>query len=329
MECCKSNDHSLSLDPTPLEDKTWRFHHIAFLWVGLVVNIASYMIAAGLLDLGLYWWEAMIVVIIGNFILVAPMILNAQAGTKYGICFPIFVRSIFGTRGAKFIALARGVVGIGWFGIQTWIGGDSIYRTIVIFHGEIHLAKFMGINILQFFTFLLFWGVNVIFVFRGAEAVKKMEILSAPILILSAMILIIWSTVKVGSVKKILSVELSKTTHKSFWSTFGAPLTIIVSSWSTMSLNFADFSRYCASNKDQVIGQLLGLPPTSIVFAFLGLYVTNAAYLIYGKILWNPLDLIDQINNRAVSFFSMIVLLLATLSTNVAAHIIGPAYDIS
>ena len=107
------------LAPTRLSQRTWSTYHIAALWIGMSVVITTYTLASGLMLQGMMWWQAMLTILLGNAIVLVPMILNAHAGTKYGVSFPVLCRAAFGVRGANVPAILRALVACGWFGIQT------------------------------------------------------------------------------------------------------------------------------------------------------------------------------------------------------------------
>src|SRR6188508_2026722 len=118
------------LAPVPPERRTWRVGSFAALWISMSACIPTYMLASSLIGGGMNWWQAILTIFLGNTIVLIPMILNGHAGAKYGIPFPVFARASFGTRGANIPAMLRAIVACGWFGIQTWIGGASIYYII-------------------------------------------------------------------------------------------------------------------------------------------------------------------------------------------------------
>src|ERR1700732_1638066 len=120
------------LAPIPLNKRTWKVYDYASLWVAMSVCIPTYMLASGLIAGGMNWWQAVGTILLGNLIVLGPMILNAHAGAKYGIPFPVLVRSSFGVKGANVPAVLRALVACGWFGIQTWIGGQAINSMLQI-----------------------------------------------------------------------------------------------------------------------------------------------------------------------------------------------------
>jgi NCS1 family nucleobase:cation symporter-1 len=324
--------YNKDIAPTTLEQRHWTVWNIAALWVGMSVCIPTYMLASGLISGGMNWWQAVLTVFLGNLIVLIPMVLNAHAGTKYGITFPVFARASFGVFGANIPGILRAIVACGWFGIQTWIGGWAIYKAVlVIAPGLADTAKigFLGINVSQFVCFLMFWALNVWIFWRGMECIRAVEDWGAPLLIGIGVALLIWAYVKAGSFGAILSQPSKFATNADFWKFFPGALTGMVGFWATLSLNIPDFTRYARSQRDQVIGQALGLNTTMPFYAFIGVAVTGATVIIYGKEIWDPIELMSRFDNRLIVLVSMFALLLATLTTNLAANVVAPAASFS
>ncbi len=322
------------LAPVPPEGRTWSRWNIAALWIGMSVCIPTYMLAAGMIAEGMNWWQALLTVMLGNLIVLAPMVLNGHGGTKYGIPFPVLARASFGTAGAHIPSIARGLVACGWFGIQTWIGGAALYSILGAL-GWVDVANdtlqlgFLGITTTQFVCFLAFWLVHVLIVILGIESIKFVEAWAAPFLILCGLALLIWAFVTVHDTTALFSSKTNRATGVSFWAIFLPQLTAMVGFWATLSLNIPDFTRYCRTQKDQALGQLYGLPTTMTLFCFIGIMVTGASVLIYGEALWDPVELIKRMGSPWVVVLSMLALLLATLSTNLAANVVSPANGFS
>ncbi len=121
------------LAPTTPKQRRWGMKDIAALWISMSACIPTYMLASSLIAEGMNWWQAVLTIFLGNTIVLVPMVLNAHAGTKYGIPFPIYCRASFGILGANVPAMLRALVACGWFGIQTWIGGEAIYKILAIY----------------------------------------------------------------------------------------------------------------------------------------------------------------------------------------------------
>ena len=317
------------LAPTTRQQRSWTVWHIAALWVGMAVCIPPYTLASGLIAQGMNWWQANLTVALGNLIVLVPMILNAHAGAKYGIPFPVFARAAFGVTGSNVPALLRGIVACGWFGIQTWIGGWAIYQLLRVVWPGLPEADPTSVwpGALPFGCFLFFWAINVYFILKGTEMIKWMEVLAAPFLLLTGVCLFYWAHSKAGGWGPMLSKPHHFETPEQFFKVFFPGLTAMVGFWATLSLNIPDFTRYARSQKDQVLGQIIGLPTTMTMFAFIGTAVTSATMIIFGEAIWDPVLLVSKIGSPAVVVFSMVALSVATLSTNIAANVVSPAND--
>ena len=298
--------------------------------------IPTYMLASSLIDGGMNWWQAVLTIFLGNLIVLIPMILNAHAGTKYGIPFPVYCRAAFGTHGANVPALLRALVACGWFGIQTWIGGSAIYKILGVFVPSIATSQplpVIDIPLAQFSCFMFFWGINLWVIHRGIDTIRVLLNIKAPLLIVLGLLLLAWAYKQAGGFGPILSQPSAFDTggpkEGQFWSYFFPALTGMIGFWATLSLNIPDFSRYAKSQRDQVIGQALGLPTTMALYSFIGVAVTSATAIIYGETIWDPVDVLTKFKNPLVLVIAMIALCIATLATNIAANVVSPANDVA
>src|SRR5215207_127443 len=274
---------------------------------------------------GMTWWQAMITILLGNVIVLVPMILNAHAGTKYGLSFPVLCRASFGVRGANVPAMLRAIVACGWFGIQTWIGALALDTLLgAAWPGWANVPGKTAI------AFAIFWGIQVVIIFKGTEGIKVLESWSAPLLLGGGALLLWWGIDRGGGLGRILgeSVKLQQGSTP-FWTLFPAALTANVGYWATLSLNIPDFTRYARSQRSQALGQAIGLAPTMTAFAFIGVAVTSATIVIFGEAIWDPVVLIARIGSPLVVAFGALVVLVAQLTTNMAANVVSPANDFS
>ena len=324
------------LAPVPASERTWNWWHFCALWIGMSVCIPTYTMASGLIDSGMSWSQAMLTIFLGNTIVLLPMMLNAHAGTRYGIPFPVFARASFGVLGANVPALLRALVACGWFGIQTWFGGAALYQLArQLWPGIATLPAVLpaglGLSTGEALGFLVFWALNVWFILKGTESIKWLESVAAPFLIIVGLALLGWAYVKAGGFGPILSQPSRFATTPEFLKIFFPSLTAMVGFWATLSLNIPDFTRYAKSQKDQIVGQALGLPPTMTLYAFIGVAVTSATAIIFpgGHVVWDPVELLGKIGGPFTVLLSMLALSIATLTTNLAANVVSPANDFS
>ncbi|HEY8459888.1 MAG TPA: NCS1 family nucleobase:cation symporter-1, partial [Blastocatellia bacterium] len=324
--------YNADLAPTPSKDRTWSTWNIAALWIGMSVVITTYTLAGGFIEAGMTWGQAMMTILLGNAIVLIPMILNAHAGTKYGVSFPVLCRAAFGTRGANAPAILRAIVACGWFGIQTWIGAaaiDALFGRMWGWWNEMG-TDVMGVAAHTWLAFLLFWGAQVYIILKGLEGIKYLESWSAPLLLAGGAALLWWASSRAGGLGRALaeSSALQKE-HNNFWAIFPGSLTASVGYWATLSLNIPDFTRYARSQRSQMLGQALGLPLTMTAFAFIGVAVTSATLVIYGEAIPDPVQLMRRFDSFAVILFATLVIFAAQISTNMAANVVSPSNDFS
>jgi NCS1 family nucleobase:cation symporter-1 len=327
------------LAPVRIEQRTWSTYAYFALWVGMAINVPSWTLASGLILLGMDWVQAVVTVALGNIIVLVPMLLNSHAGTKYGIPFPVFARASFGVIGANLPALIRAGVACGWFGIQTWIGGTAIFFLVGAILGAdswwgTASTLQLGFGDPQPWTlwlsFGIFWLMNLYIILRGMNTLRIFESWSAPFLILVSVGLAVAMVADAGSVGAVLSRpnDFGGWTGD-FWKLFFPSLMGMIAFWSTLSLNMPDFTRFGKSQGDQFVGQVLGLPTTMTLFAILAVITASASALVYGTTFFNPVELVAQFGNPALILVSLFAVMLATLTTNVAANLVSPSYDFS
>jgi len=321
------------LAPIPQSKRTWGTFNYAALWISMSLCIPTYMLASSLIEGGMNWWESILTIFIGNTVVLIPMILNGHAGAKYGIPFPVFARASFGTKGANIPAVLRAIVACGWFGIQTWIGGFALYQMFRLWIPALETLPQIFPDSFQLQTgpaimFFLFWLLNMFVVYLGVESIKKLLLFKAFFLPTAALALLFWA-IKAGHGLGPILDQPSKLVGNNFWHYFFPALTGMVGYWATLSLNIPDFTRYAKSQRSQAVGQLIGLPPSMTLFSFIGVVVTSATFIIYGKTIWDPVVLAGKFDNKILVSFAMIAVALSTLATNIAANIVSPANDFS
>ncbi len=313
-----------SLAPVSVNRRTWGIYNYAALWVAMSVCIPTYMLASGLIAGGMNWWQAIGTILLGNVIVLIPMLLNAHAGTKYGIPFPVFVRASFGVRGANLPAILRALVACGWFGIQTWIGGQAVHALLtVIWPG---VGAWPGSVWVCFFAF---WLLNMAVIWRGIDTIRVLQGISAPLMLGVGLLLLWWIIRQAGGMGPVLSAKSKFQSGAEFFHFFVPSLTAMVGFWATVALNIPDFTRFAKSQRAQMIGQSLGLPTAMTIYSFIGVAVTSASAILFGEAIWDPVVLIGRFNQAVVALIALVAILLATLNTNVAANVVSPSNDFS
>src|SRR5580700_3727341 len=308
------------LAPIPRNQRTWGTYNYAALWVAMSVNIPTYMLASAMIAGGMNWKQAIFTVFLGNVIVLVPMLLNAHAGAAYGIPFPVFARASFGVLGANVPAVLRALVACGWFGIQTWIGGEAINTLLAaMIQGWDH----------AWLCFFLFWLLNLAVILRGIEAIRFLQGITAPALLILGLAMLGWAYSKAGGLGPMLSTPSKFHTFSEFFAFFIPSLTGVVAFWATVALNIPDFTRYAKGQREQMVGQALGLPTAMTFYSFIGIAVTSATVIVFGHAIWDPVVVLSHLGNPIAVVVAMLALLLATLNVNVAANVVSPANDFS
>ena len=341
------------LAPVPVGRRNWTTYNFAALWISMAHCIPTYMLAGGLISVGMNWWQALLTIGLGNVIVLVPILLNAHPGTKYGVPFPVLARASFGTSGANIPAVLRAIVACGWFGIQTFIGGEAVstflkamWPSFGTLGGDATIA---GLGIPSAITFMLFWGINIFIIYRGMNAVRLFENWAAPIVLVMAAVLLVWAVRAAGGIGPMLTQPSKFETVGQFWKVFVPSLTGMIGFWATLSLNIPDFTRFGKGQREQMVGQALGLPTTMIAFSAMGVIITSASLAILKGVdvskLWDPVFLLSQLTSGKpapghtepliasagvrvfVAVVSLIGVGIATISVNIAANVVSPAND--
>ncbi len=319
------------LTPTPVADRTWSTYNYAALWMGMAHNIPSYLLASGLVAIGMNWLQAFVTITLANLIVLAPMLLNSHAGTKYGIPFPVFARAFYGVRGANLPALLRAFIACGWFGIQTWIGGQAIFVIVGKLFGESWLsaAAWAGQPWTLWLSFAFFWLVQMILIARGIDALRRFENWAAPLVTVAFLALLVYIVSEAGGFGPIFSQPSQLGWGIDFWTVFWPSLMGMIAFWATLSLNMPDFTRFSRGQRQQVLGQVLGLPTTMAFISIVSIIITSATIVVYGEAIWDPVEVARRFDHPAIVIIGLVMAILATMSCNVAANVVSPSYDFS
>ncbi len=326
----KSPLYNRDLAPVPVARRRWTTYNYAALWISMAHCIPTYMLASGLMAQGMDWRQALFTILLGNVIVLVPILLNSHPGTKYGIPFPVFARAAYGTAGSNLPALMRALVACGWFGIQSWIGGEALQTFFTaVFRGWPGFlgAGFGGHTTTEWLSFLLFWGLNIWIVYRGMDLLRKVENWAAPYVLAVTLVLLVWAVRAAHGFGPLLAQPGKFHGAREFLPVFWPSLTAMIGFWATLSLNMPDFTRYGRSQREQVIGQTVALPTTMFAFAAMGVLITSASAIIFGEAIWDPVKLVGRFHDPFVVGVAMFSVVVATLAVNVAANVVSPAND--
>ena len=322
------------LAPVPIAERNWTTYNYAALWISMAHCIPTYMLSSGLISTGMNWWQALLTILLGNVIVLIPILLNSHPGTRYGIPFPVFARASYGTIGSNLPALMRAIVACGWFGIQAWIGGQALHTLFAAILPSWHTSlgtAIGGHTPAEWISFLIFWAMNIVIIFRGMDLLRKVENWAAPFVLVMTAILLAWAVWKADGIGYLLHQEGKFHSWSEFRPVFIPSLTAMIGFWATLSLNMPDFTRFGRSQREQALGQTVALPTTMALFAAMGVVITSAAVVIYPHMsmneLWDPVKLVGQFKSPWVIAISMFTVVVATLSVNIAANVVSPAND--
>jgi NCS1 family nucleobase:cation symporter-1 len=334
QEISRSPLFNEDLAPVPITKRNWTTYNYAALWISMAHCIPTYMLSSGLISAGMNWWQALITILLGNTIVLIPILLNSHPGTKYGIPFPVFARAAYGTYGSNLPALMRAIVACGWFGIQAWIGGEALntlFKAMIPGWQTLLGGPIGGHAPTEWLSFLLFWGLNIYIIYRGMDLLRKVENWAAPFVLIMTALLLAWALWKANGLGYLLTQQGKFHSFKEFWPVFIPSLTGMIGFWATLSLNMPDFTRFGKSQRDQVVGQVVALPSTMTIFAAMGVMITSAAVVIFPHMkadeLWDPMKLVGQFQSVIVIAISMFTVVVATLAVNIAANVVSPAND--
>ncbi len=326
----KSPLYNKDLAPVAIKDRNWTTYNYAALWISMAHCIPTYMLASGLMASGMNWWQALFTILLGNTIVLVPILLNSHPGTKYGIPFPVFARAAYGTLGSNVPALLRALVACGWFGIQAWIGGEALhtlFTSLIPAWPTLLGAGFGGHTTTEWFSFLLFWGLNIVIIYRGMDLLRLVENWAAPFVLVMTAVLLWWAVREAKGLGPLLAQPGRLNSMAEFLPVFIPSLTGMIGFWATLSLNMPDFTRFGRSQREQMVGQVVALPTTMSVFAAMGVLITSATVIIYGEAIWDPIKLVGKFDTPVVVAISMFTAVVATLAVNIAANVVSPAND--
>jgi NCS1 family nucleobase:cation symporter-1 len=351
----ESRFYSDDLAPVPASHRTWSTYAFAALWISMCHCIPTYTLAGGMIADGMCWWQALFTIGVGTLLVLVPILLNAHPGTKYGVPFPVLARASFGTVGANVPAMLRAVVACGWFGINTYFGGEGVSALLAtLWPGWESLGGgllILGYPLPHLLAFALFWGIQVWLIYKGMNAVRVFENWAAPLVLVMAGALLIWLVSAAHGLGALLNSPSRFESTGAFLGVFFPWMTGVVGFWSTLALNIPDFTRFGRGQREQMLGQTLGLPTTMILFSLMAVVITSAAKEVLQGVppadVWDPVKILAAVTSpHAVGTLSapllaspatrLIVALLsvvgvgvASVSVNIAANVVSPANDIA
>lgn len=324
----KLYNHDLA--PTAPEGRTWGAFSIFAMWMSDVHSVGGYTFAASLFFLGLTGWEVLSAMVVGITIVYFLMNLIGGPSLKYGTPFPVVARMSFGVMGANLAAILRGIVGIVWYGVQTYFASKAVQVLILTFWPAAEAythSSYLGLSALGWGSFLFMWFFQLVIFLNGMEAIRKFIDFCGPVVYLVMFALAIWILWQTGT--SSLSVQLSPPAEGSTLKHIANASMLIVAYFAALLLNFGDFARFSRDEKSMKIGNFLGLPVNFIVFAMITVIVTAGTVQVFGKAIMDPIEIVERIGNPWVVALGSITFIVATMGINIVANFVSPAYDIA
>lgn len=318
-------------DLAPTSERTWGTYSLFAMWMSDVHSIGGYTFATGLFFLGIAAWRVLVAMLIGIGLVYVFMLMSGRAGQRTGVPFPVIGRIAFGVYGANVPAICRAIVGIAWYGIQTYLASVSLQILLLgIWPGLKPLAntKVIGLSEFGWICFLALSVGQAMVMRRGMETVRKLADLAGPLVYAGMFALMIWILAKANFDISLTFGKKSLTTGKS-WLEFFTVVALVVSYFSALYLNYCDFSRWAPEDKTVRRGTLLGLPVNFAVFSVITMLVTAATVSVYHVPITDPVELVGRIGSTPVVILGAALFTAATVGINVVANYVSPAYDLS
>ncbi len=318
-------------DLAPIERarRDWSWINMATVWMGMVHNVVAYEAAGGLMGLGLSAAQALAATAIADIVLFAAMIGGARPGVAYGIPFCVLIRAAFGPRGAQIPVVLRGFVATFWYAVQIYAGAEAIDAVLTgLFPAWTRLAfPVAGLALNVAVSLALFFALHALVVSHGVHRIRNFELVAGPLVIVVGAVATVWGLGVLHGLGPLFRMP-SHLTGPHPWLTFAIGVTGMIGVWSSFAVNIPDLARFCRSERDQVLGQLVGLPITQIVFTCMSVITTSASVALFGHPIWDPMQLLFALHGRVLLVVGGTTVALATLSVNVAANIMPAAYDL-
>lgn len=321
------------LAPTAPEGRTWGVFSVFSMWMSDVHSVGGYTFAASLFFLGLTGWQVLVSMIAGILVVCWLINLIGRPSQKYGIPFPVMARVAFGVMGASLAALIRGIVGIVWYGVQTYFASKAVQVLVLTFLPSAESLthdRIVGLSTLGWLSFLFMWVFQLAIFQSGMETIRKFIDFCGPAVYVVMFALAIWILSQSGL--SSLSLQLGAVKPFSGLATLGAMANaaiLIVAYFAALLLNFGDFARFTRSEREMKVGNFLGLPVNFLVFSIVIVIVTAGSLSVFGEAIMDPVAIVEKIHNPVAVFIGSVTFIVATMGINIVANFVSPAYDIS
>src|SRR5271155_1874937 len=326
----KLYNHDLA--PIAPAGRTWGVFSIFAMWMSDVHSVGGYTFAASLFFLGLTGWEVLLAMIVGITAVYFLMNLIGRPSLKYGTPFPVVARMSFGVMGANIAAGLRGIVGIVWYGVQTYFASKAVQALVLAFYPAAESfthSSFLGLSALGWFSFLFMWVFQLLIFLNGMETIRKFIDFCGPVVYVVMFVLAGWILWQTGFSRLALQRSPPAATAGATVGVMANAAMLIVAYFAALLLNFGDFARFGKSEAAMKTGNLLGLPVNFLVFSIITVIVTAGTLKVFGQAIMDPILIVERIGNPVVVIIGSITFIVATMGINIVANFVSPAYDIA
>src|ERR1700754_1187161 len=324
--------HNRDLAPVPHDKRTWTGYSIFAMWMSDVHSVGGYTFAASLFLLGLSGWQVLAALVIGISVVNVLMNWIGRPSQQHGIPFPVMARVSLGVMGANFAAVIRGVVGIVWYGVQTYFASKAVATLILLFIPPavaLTQTSFLQLTALGGISFLFMWIFQLIIFQRGMETIRKFIDFCGPAVYVVMFVLMAWILSQAGLGSLNLTLGGKGLSGGEPAASEGNAALLVVSYFAALLLNFGDFSRVAKSERQMKVGNFLGLPVNFIVFAIITVIVTSGSATVFGQMIMDPVAIVAHIQNKVAVVIGSVTFIVATMGINIVANFLSPAYDIA
>jgi nucleobase:cation symporter-1, NCS1 family len=318
------------LAPVAAAGRHWGIFDIFAMWMSDVHSVGGYTFAASLFFLGLTGWQVLLAMVVGIFAVFGLMNLIGAPSLKYGIPYPVVARMSFGVVGANLAAVVRGIVGIVWYGVQTFFASKAVEVLVVTLVPGVQALReggFIGLSPLGWASFLFMWLFQLLIFLNGMETIRKFIDFCGPAVYLVMFALAIWVVSQTGL--SSLSLQLAPPAAGSSIGHMASAAMLIVAYFAALLLNFGDFSRFAKNRRAMILGNFLGLPVNFVVFAIITVIVTAGSVKVFGEAIMDPVRIVEKIGNPWIVALGSLTFIVATMGINIVANFVSPAYDIA
>lgn len=320
------------LAPVPPEKRTWTGYSIFAMWMSDVHSVGGYTFAASLFFLGLSGWQVLAALAVGILAVYVLMNWIGKPSVEHGIPFPVMARVSLGVMGANLAAVIRGVVGIVWYGVQTYFASKAVATLVLLaFPAAVALrdTSFLRLDLLGWGSFLFMWFFQLMIFQRGMEAIRKFIDFCGPAVYVVMFVLMAWILWQAGLGSLDLTLGDKVLSRGESFAAMGSAVLLVVSYFAALLLNFGDFSRFARNERQMKVGNFLGLPINFMVFALITVIVTAGSVKVFGSMIMDPVEIVAKIDNKLAVVVGSLTFIIATMGINIVANFVSPAYDIA